>query len=282
LDSRNAKDFTATFPEIAQAITDALPGRRVALDGEVVAHSPASGAPDFAQLQRRLGLTPSAELLAQVPVHYIVFDLLALDDAPTTALPYETRRRLLAELELAHPRLSVPAHQVDVDPAALFDIAAQHQLEGVVGKRLDSPYRPGRSPAWEKHAIRRRLETAVGGWIPSNAGRGHGLGSLLLGRPAPLRDAGSRVRVEFVGAVGTGWTQDLARRILAQLSELERPSSPFSTSVPREYTRFAHWVEPQLIIDVDYRNWTPTGYLRHPSFKGLRPDRDLVELARQA
>jgi bifunctional non-homologous end joining protein LigD len=280
LDSRNGKDFTNIFTEVADAVSDVLLNRSAILDGEVVAYSPHSGVPDFAQLQQRFGLTATPALMAAVPVHYLVFDVLALDGHPTVGLPYLQRRELLEELQLTHPGLSVPANHLDADPELLIDIADQHQLEGVVGKRPDSAYRPGRSPDWEKHAIRRRIETVIGGWIPSNDGYGAGLGSLLLGRPAPTRSTGNPVQVEFVGGVGTGWSGALGRRILDQLRELEQDSSPFAAALPREYSRVAHWVAPELIADVDYRNWTGVGYLRHPSFKGLRPDRDLAGLAR--
>jgi bifunctional non-homologous end joining protein LigD len=281
LDSRNDKAFTATFTEVADAVSDVLPGRSVALDGEVVAYAPGSGVPDFARLQRRLGLTATSTLMAAVPVHYLVFDVVAIDGHSIAELPLWRRRELLEDLELSHPGLSVPPNYLDVDPAVLFDISDQHQLEGVVGKRLDSPYRPGRSPDWIKHAIRKRIEVVLGGWIPSSDGQGSGLGSLLVGRPNVARAPGSPVRIEFVGGVGTGWSHALGRRILDQLLALERDTSPFKDPVPRDYARFARWVAPELIADVDYRNWTGTGMLRHPSFKGLREDRDLAEIARQ-
>jgi bifunctional non-homologous end joining protein LigD len=164
LDSRNAKDFTLAFPEVAQALAEALPGRRVTLGGEIIAPDPGTGVPDFGRLQERFGVCPSAELLARVPVSYVVFDLLHLDGQATTRLTYLERRRLLSELAIDHPRLPVPAPQLDADPAMVLQVAAQHGLEGVVGKRLDSTYRSGRSPAWLKHALlpdrghRRRLD----------------------------------------------------------------------------------------------------------------------------
>ena len=183
MDSRNAKDLTPAFPEIAAALADAFAGRRVSVDGELVASSPVTGAPDFGQLQQRLGTRPSPELLARVPVSYVVFDLLHLDDQPTTAWPYSERRRLLAELGISHPRLLAPGHQVDVDPRTLLDLARTHDIEGVVGKRLESPYRSGRSPAWIKHALRNRIEVVVGGWLPGKGNRTNQLGALLLGQP---------------------------------------------------------------------------------------------------
>jgi bifunctional non-homologous end joining protein LigD len=114
-----------------------------------------------------------------VPVSCVVFDLLDLDGHRTVDLPYVERRRLLAELRITHPQLLMPAHQVDVDPHTLLELARTHDIEGIVGKRLDSPYRPGRSPAWLKHALRNRI---------------------------------------FVGAVGTGWTAATAGRLLEQLN----------------------------------------------------------------
>ena len=278
LESRNGKDLTPAFPEIAAALAEALPGQRVSLDGELVASSPATGAPDFGQLQQRLGTRPSAELLARVPVSYVVFDVLHLDDRPTTALPYLERRHLLSELGLTHPRLLVPGHQVDVDPHTLLDLARTHDIEGVVGKRLDSPYRPGRSPAWIKHALRNRIEVVIGGWLPGKGNRTNQLGALLLGQPTAPSAGGGR-EIEFIGAVGTGWTIVTARQLLQQLTELHTHASPFLGILSREYTRDARWVHPELIGDVEYRSRTVSeGYLRHPSWKGLRHDKTLADL----
>jgi bifunctional non-homologous end joining protein LigD len=277
LDSRNAKDLTPAFPEVAAALADAFAGRPVSVDGELVASSPATGAPDFGQLQQRLGTRPSPELLARVPVSYVVFDVLHLDGQSTTALPYLERRQLLSELGITHPRLLVPGHQVDVDPHTLLDLARTHDLEGVVGKRLDSLYRSGRSPAWIKHALRNRIEVVIGGWLPGKGNRTNQLGALLLGQPATPSAEGHR-DIEFVGAVGTGWTVATARQLLQQLTELHTHASPFHAALPREYTRDARWVSPELIGDVEYRSRTSEGYLRHPSWKGLRHDKTFADL----
>lgn len=274
IDSRNAKDFTPVFPEIAAALTEALPGRSLTLDGEVIAPHPDTGVPDFGQLQQRFGVHPSAELLARVPVSYVVFDVMHLDGEPTTRLPYTERRRLLAELAISHRRLLVPGHQVDVDPAMLLEVAATHGLEGVVGKRLDSTYHPGRSPAWIKHALRNRIEVVIGGWTPGRGHRGDSLGALLLARPAEHDPAA----LEFVGAVGTGWTAAIATRLRQRLDDLATATSPFHQPLPREYARDAHYVRPELVGDVEYRARTTDGYLRHPSWKGLRPDKTRHDL----
>jgi bifunctional non-homologous end joining protein LigD len=116
---------------------------------------------------------------------------------------------VLAELEITHPRVLVPEHQEGVDPATLLELARGHGLEGVVGKRLDSTYRPGRSPAWIKHALRNRLEVVVAGWTPGQGNRSQSLGALLMARPAEHDPA----VLEFVGAVGTGWTATTAARL---------------------------------------------------------------------
>jgi bifunctional non-homologous end joining protein LigD len=274
VDSRNAKDFTLVFPEVATALSEALPGRQLVLDGEVVAVDPASGVPDFAQLQQRFGLHPSPALLARVPVSYIVFDLLHLDGQSTTELPYAQRRQMLAELGISHPRLLVPEHQVGVDPHTLLELARTHGIEGVVGKRLDSHYRPGRSPAWVKHALRNRIEVIVGGWTPGQGHRSTSLGALLMGRPSPDDPAA----LEFVGAVGTGWAATTGARLRRQLDDLARDTSPFRAQLPREYARHARYVHAKLVGDVEYRSLTGEGYLRHPSWKGLRPDKTPEDL----
>jgi bifunctional non-homologous end joining protein LigD len=213
-------------------------------------------------------------LLAEVPVSYVVFDLLHLDADPTTRLPYTDRRRLLTELKIEHPRLLVPPHQVDVDPSELLEIARAHGIEGIVGKRLDSTYQPGRSPDWIKHALRNRIEVVVGGWTPGQGNRTNRLGSLLLGRPA----AGDHSTLDFLGAVGTGWSMATAARLLDQVGALATEHSPFAAPLPREYARHAHYVTPELIGDVEYRARTAEGYLRHPSWKGLRPDKTVADL----
>lgn len=159
LDSRNGQDLTTTFPEITMALATVLPGRQVVFDGEIVALSPDTGAPDFARLQQRLGVRPTPERIAAAPATYVVFDLLRLDDTPVADLPYATRRDMLGKLPLFCDRVLVPPHQTGVDPAELMAIAADHHLEGIVSKRLDSLYRPGRSRAWLKHPLRARVGT---------------------------------------------------------------------------------------------------------------------------
>jgi bifunctional non-homologous end joining protein LigD len=169
LDSRGGRPWAAVLPEVAKALGVVLTGRRVVLDGEAVAPDPDTGAPDFARLQRRLGINPSAALLAEGPVTYLIFDLLELDGQPTVDLPYLERRRLLAELALTHPRLVVPPHHLDVPMTTLLRLAAEHQLEGIVVKRRESTYRPGRSPAWVKAVLSGPKSSSADGYRTGTA-----------------------------------------------------------------------------------------------------------------
>jgi len=274
LDSRNGKDFTPVFPEIATALAEALPGHQLSVDGEIIAPHPGTGAPEFAQLQHRFGTIATTRLMEEIPVSYVIFDVLHLDGTPTVGLSYTDRQQLLAALRIDHPRLLVPGYQVDVDPAALLELARAHDIEGVVGKRLNSTYRPGRSPDWLKHALRNRIEVIVGGWTPGQGSRATSLGSLLLARPSPDEPAA----LQFVGAVGTGWTAATATQLRQQLDRLATAASPFSTPLPREYGREARYVHPELVGDVEYRSRTSEGYLRHPSWKGLRVDKTVADL----
>ncbi|WP_308259342.1 non-homologous end-joining DNA ligase [Pseudonocardia sp. H11422] len=263
--SRNATNVTGTFPEL-NGLSAALGGRAVVLDGEVVALD-RRGRPDFGRIQRRLGVSrPSARLLAAVPVVYVVFDLLSIDGTALLDQPYEKRRASLDALELAGPLVQVPPYVTGLSGAAMLRTAAEHGLEGIVAKKLDSTYRPGRrSPLWRKSPLRNRTSVVIGGWTPGQGERTSGLGALLLGLSTP---AGLR----YVGHCGTGWDRLTARQLQQALSALARPDSPFAGPLPPAEARAARWVAPVLVGDVEYRALTTEGRLRHPSWKGLRPD----------
>ena len=147
--------------------------------------------------------------------------------------------------------------------------AAEAQgLEGVVAKKRNARYEPGRrSTCWVKVRVTRRQDVVIAGWKPGEGGRAGHIGSLLLGVQ------GER-GLEFAGHVGTGFTQATLRDLQKRLKPLERDSSPFADAVPREYARFAKWVEPQLVCSVEFGEWTRDGRMRHPSYKGLRDDID--------
>lgn len=264
--SRNDRDVTDSYPELVE-LTGLLGGRQAVLDGEIVALE-APGRPSFARLQRRMHVHgPTAGLLAEVPVAYYVFDVLHLDGEPTMHLPYLRRRELLAGLGLAGDVVRVPEHFIDADPAAVLAAAAAQGLEGVVAKRLGSPYRPARrSPDWVKVPFSHTQEVVIIGYRPGEGRRDGTIGSLVLG----VHDPGGTLA--FAGGVGTGFTDAMLRDLHQALLPLHRDRATVP-DVPREHARGVRWVEPVLVGEVAYRNWTPDGRLRHPSWRGLRPDR---------
>jgi bifunctional non-homologous end joining protein LigD len=172
------RSITAAYPEL----TAVAGRRRMLLDGKIVALD-SCGRPSFAQLQRRMNVQrPTSMVLRRVPVTYYVFDLLSLDGRSTTELPYQRRRELLAELELAEGLLVAPPCFLDTDGQAVLDTAAQHGLHGVIAKRVDSTYQPGRSRSWVQTTLRQTQEVIIGGWLPERR-RAASIGALLVGVP---------------------------------------------------------------------------------------------------
>jgi len=269
--TRNDRDVSDSFPELQQ-LADAVPGRRFILDGEIVTLGP-DDAPNFGALQQRMHvLKPTSALLSRVPVQLYAFDILEQDGRSTLQLPYAERRGLLEDLDLGDAPSKIPPYWTGDAGRDLLTAAADIGAEGVVAKRLDSIYQPGRrSPAWIKTPRNRTVEVVLGGWKPGGGRRTGMIGSLLLG----MYD--QHDRLVYVGNVGTGFTHDMLDQLKRLLPPLERPTPPFATPVPRDDARDAHWTEPQLVGEVEYRNWTPTGRLRHPSWRGLRPDRNPSE-----
>lgn len=294
--ARRGADATPRYPELA-ALAEALDGRDAILDGEVVAFDPATGNPSFQLLQRRMGLSKPATIeqrARELPVTYVAFDLLWLDDRSLVAEPYERRRELLTELGLDGAHWQAPRHHVG-EGQALFDAIHARGLEGIVAKRLDSPYRPGRrSREWLKVRDRRGQELVVGGWMPGEGSRGGRVGSLLVGHwdatPEEAKRLARPQRLVYAGGVGTGFTLDTLDQLTALLTPLRRDDSPFELGEdPRiKYAQRARdrgsgpvWVEPELVCQVEFTEWTHEGTLRQPSFKGLRDDKDPREVVRE-
>ncbi|GII54208.1 hypothetical protein Pth03_25970 [Planotetraspora thailandica] len=274
--SRNGKDVTVAYPEV-YPLAGATGGHDCVLDGEIVAFDEA-GRPSFGRLQPRMhqrNRDKIVQLVRLVPVTYLVFDILHLDASTSIGMPYVERRRLLEEVVTPGARWQVPGWFNDAGRTAL-DMSRQMGLEGVVAKRLDSPYRPGRrSPDWTKVKNFATQEVVIGGWKPGGGRREGMIGSLLLG----VHDEAGRL--VFAGHVGTGFTEAALRDLREMLAPLGRPGSPFDGPVPREHARNAHWVEPRLVGEVQYGEWTGDGYLRHPSWRGLRPDKTPAEVVRE-
>jgi bifunctional non-homologous end joining protein LigD len=273
--SRNSNDVTATYPELS-ALGDLLDGRPAILDGEIVALE-AGDRPSFARLAARMHVArPTAALLRTVPVAYYVFDLLWLAGDALLDEPYDRRRQLLDGLALDGPAVRTPPHFTGVDGAAMLRAAQVGGLEGVVAKRRGGAYRPGRRVAdsWIKVPLVRTQEVLILGWKAGAGRRAGTVGSLLLG--VLDEDGGPR----FAGHVGTGFTGVMLRQLQERLRPLVRSTPPVA-DVPRDAARHAHWVEPVLVGEVAFRNWTPDGRMRHPSWRGLRPDRSPTAARRQ-
>ena len=277
LTSSNGLDATTRFPEIAR-IGEAL-GAPAVVDGEVIAQGP-DGRPDFGRLQRRMHLsTPLAvhEAAAEVPVSLVCFDLLWFDGHDLCALPWSDRRAVLEQLVEPTPgwRLS-PVHD---DGAVLLDAVVEQGLEGLVSKRLDSTYLPGRrTTSWRKVKVRLHQELVVGGWWPGAGNRDGGLGSLLVGVHDPSAP-GNPLR--FAGRVGSGLTTTSLREFEALLAPLSTDACPFDPPPPSAVVRQAHWVRPEVVVEVAFGEWTADGVLRHPSLLGRRIDTDPADVVRE-
>jgi bifunctional non-homologous end joining protein LigD len=275
LRSSNGNDITGRYPEL-QSLADVLEDHAVVLDGEVVAFDE-DGRPSFGRLQQRMHLASAADVRTRaetVPITYVVFDLLHLDGNDVMPLPYRDRRRLLTELVPDDGCWTVPAHR-EGDGQALLDAVKARSLEGIVAKRIDSPYLPGkRSSSWVKVKARLRQEFVIGGWQPGERGRAGHLGSLLVG----VHEEG---KLRYCGKVGTGFTMRELARLGEILSPLEIDASPFDPPPPAPIARVAHWVRPELVAEVEFGEWTGEGILRQPSYLGLRDDKQPTDVVRE-
>jgi len=272
LTSRRGNDVTGRFPEL-RPLADRLAAVEVVLDGEVVALDDA-GRPSFEQLQPRMHVGSPAvarRLAGERPVVCMLFDILWLDGHSTCELPYTERRQLLERLELSGPTWQTPPSTVG-DGSAVKRAAEELGMEGVVAKRLDSTYQPGRrSDSWRKVKLVADQEFVVGGWLPG-AGRLEGrLGSLLVG----YHDGGA---LRYAGRVGSGIDERARTDLEARVASLARTSSPFATT-PKLTT--PHWVEPELVVRVAFQNWTNAAILRAPRYRGVRDDKEPADVVRE-
>jgi bifunctional non-homologous end joining protein LigD len=271
--SRNGLDLTATYPELGD-LARVLRGDAI-VDGEILAPDE-NGRPDFGLLQRRMNLSKPREVeaaAASVPVVLHLFDVLEVAGTPTVDEPYDRRRERLERL--VRVRDDVP---VDVPPAAdaapdaALDEARRLGLEGIVAKRRRSAYRPGvRSDDWVKVKVSRTQEVVIGGYRRGSGGRAGRIRSLLVG--VPTGDGGWR----YAGRVGSGLRERDAERLLERLDGMTRPDAPFD-GVPAADTADAVWVEPALVGEIEFGEWTRTGVARHPRWRGLRPDKDPADV----
>ncbi|MHA7273606.1 ATP-dependent DNA ligase [Arthrobacter sp. TMT4-20] len=268
LTSRNANDMTALYPELAD-LGDYVNGNNVVLDGEIVALNK-SGRPDFGLLQNRFNLTKSSEIDAarrKAPVHFMIFDLLYLDGNSLLQLRYAQRREILEQAvdSPADGHIQVPpALDATIEEA----VAASRELglEGVVAKRTSGTYTAGRrSRGWVKIKDQLTQEVVVVGWRPGKGSRAHKVGSLLVAVP-------DGVDLKYVGRVGSGLTERDLAEIGSRLRKMSRKTAPLA-DVPAADASDAHWVRPALVGEVQFSERTGAGKLRHPVWRGWRPDK---------
>jgi len=266
--SRNGADTTPTYPELGD-LAGLVSADSAVLDGEIVALD-ARGRPDFGLLQTRMKLTYRAEIDAArraTPVRLMLFDLLELDGTDLTGLEYRQRRELLGkavdEAEDGHVQVP-PALDATLEEAV--EASRQLGLEGILAKRLVSDYQPGaRSASWVKIKHVHTQEVVVVGWRPGRGSRAAKVGSLLVAVP-------DGVDLRYVGRVGSGLTERDLAEVGARLKKLARKTAPLG-DVPGADASDAHWVRPALVGEVQYSEHTATGRLRHPVWRGWRPDK---------
>jgi bifunctional non-homologous end joining protein LigD len=268
LESRTGKDLTGTYPEVRAAVTaQHAPG--LLLDGEVVAYE--GEQTSFSRLQQRLGVRePSPELATKFPVVYCVFDLIEVDSDDLGDRPLLERR---ARLEKAiRPRQALQLSEAwRGDSQRRFDEACRSGWEGLIAKRADAPYEPGRSRDWLKLKCAWEQEFVIGGYTDP-AGSRTDFGALLVGY---CEDG----RLRYAGKVGSGYTAAALRDLGARLRELKTPESPFVDVRP--IPRGTHWTSPELVAQIGFAEWTSDGRLRQPRFLGLRDDKRPADVVRE-
>jgi DNA ligase D-like protein (predicted ligase) len=268
LESRTGKDLTGTYPEIRDAVA-AQRARDLLLDGEVVAYD--GDQTSFGRLQQRLGIrAPSSELVAEYPVVYTVFDLLEVEGDDLTKQPNLERRARLAKV--IRPSAAVQLSEAwRGDSERRFAEACSSGWEGLIAKRADAPYVRGRSRDWLKLKCSWEQELVIGGYTDP-AGSRTDFGALLVGY---YEDG----RLRYAGKVGTGYTAATLRDLGARLRKLETHESPFVDARP--IPRGTHWVQPELVAQIGFAEWTKDARLRQPRFLGLRDDKPPAEVVRE-
>jgi len=270
--SRAGNDITPAYPEL-RALNRQLSSHEAILDGEVVAFDD-DGKPSFQALQSRMHARGASvkRLAEERPVTLMVFDLVWLDGHSLVDLPWTERRAALEDLGLDGDHWQTPGAYVG-QGEGLLAATAEQGLEGVIAKRTDAVYRPGRrSDAWIKVKNEMRQEFVVGGWLPGKGGRSGVLGSLQLG----VYDAEGALR--YAGGVGTGFDQDTLKELTAKLGRLERKTSPFEGRQP---PKEAHFCTPSLVVEVRFAEWTSDGSVRQGAYQGLRDDKQAKDVVRE-
>ena len=267
--TRNDRDVTGTFPEVATALLNQQADDFV-VDGEVVAYR--GDQTSFSLLQQRLGvLAPTPKLIDDYPVVYNIFDVLFAGGQDTREMPQRERKETLRKLLKFGGPLRYTEHRVG-DGEAFYRQACVDGWEGLIAKRADAPYEAGRTRNWLKFKCITGQELVIGGWTDPQRSR-VGLGALLVG----YYDADGRLA--YAGKVGTGFSTATLRSLHASLSAIERDTSPFDLGKPPRAG--VHWAQPRMVAQIEFAEWTTDGLLRQPRFEGLRDDKDPAEVVRE-
>jgi DNA ligase D-like protein (predicted ligase) len=267
--SRNQRDITGTFPEVASALAGQC-GDGCVLDGEIVAFDDAQTR--FEKLQQRLGVPhPSDRLLREFPVFYYVFDVMYAEDRDIRPLPQLERKRLLKEIIEPRGPIRYTEHRSG-DGEAFWREACADGWEGLIAKNADAPYRGGRSSNWLKFKCVTGQEFVIGGFTDPKGSR-QGFGAMLLGYYDP--DG----KFTYAGKVGTGFDERTLRSLRSELGKLERDTPAFELGKPPRAG--VHWSEPRLVAQISFAEWTRDGLLRQPRFQGLRDDKSPGEVVRE-
>jgi DNA ligase D-like protein (predicted ligase) len=267
--TRNKKRANPAYPELVEALAGQPDGDFV-VDGEVVSFE--GNATSFARLQQRIHVgRPSPQLRARVPVYYYLFDIVFSGGTDVRPRPLRERKELLRGRFTFTDPLRWCAHR-NTDGEAYFDQACRDGWEGLIAKRADAPYRAGRSPDWLKFKCEAGQEFVIGGYTDPRGSRAE-FGALLLG----YYDSGGRLT--YAGKVGTGFDHRVLRSLHDEMVRLRRDRPAFQRGdLPRSGV---HWVEPRLVAQIGFSEWTTDGMLRHPRFQGLRRDKPSADVIRE-
>jgi DNA ligase D-like protein (predicted ligase) len=264
--SRSGRRLDNTYPELVDAL--ALDGPDLLVDGEIVAF--ARGQTSFERLQQRIGISdPERARQSPVAIYYYLFDILELDGKDVRGLPLLERKRLLREAVEFRGHLRYTTYRREAGETA-FQSACQRGWEGIIAKRANSAYTASRSRDWLKLKCAHGQELVIGGWTAPKGSRQH-LGALLVG----YYDNG---RLRYAGKVGTGFDRPTLELLSQKLGHLRRDDSPFGAGDP---PRSAHWVQPELVAEIGFAEWTRDGKLRQPRYQGLRDDKPAREVVRE-